>query len=422
MIRHLRQKFTVAAMLSMFIVLSVLMAAINIFNYSVTVKDADETLSLLSENKGRFPAWMTGGRMGEPGHMGDPREDGSRAPSPELPFASRYFSALVGDDGSVSEVDTEHIAAVDAENITKMAVEAAASGKSSGFYRNYRFCVTQQDSGVRVTFLDCTNSLSAARTFLWTSVVVSLLGLFAVFLLMLWLSGRFTRPIAESYEKHKRFITDAGHEIKTPITIIDADAEVLSMDLPENEWLDDIRAQTKRLAQLTNDLLYLSRMDEEHPRIQMIDFPLSDMVEETASSFRSRALREGKTFTTDIQPMLTLCGDEKAIRQLVNILSDNALKYSSDHSEISLRLKESGKNVILTVSNSCDTVPEDLGSLFDRFYRADRSRNSSTGGHGLGLSIAQAVVNAHRGKITASAPDEKQMRFTVVLPVQQGKQ
>ena len=275
---------------------------------------------------------------------------------------------------------------------------------------------------MRITFLDCSNSLSSARTFLLASVVVSLLGLGAVFLMMLWLSGRFTRPMAESYEKQKRFITDAGHEIKTPITIIDADAELLSMDAPDNEWLHDIRAQTKRLAQLTNDLIFLSKMDEERPQLQMIDFPLSDMVGETAASFRSRAIKEGKTFTLDIQPMLTMCGDEKALCQLVNILTDNALKYSPKGGEVSLGLKETGKNAVLTVTNTCESIPEgNLNDLFDRFYRSDKSRSSSTGGHGLGLSIARAVVNAHKGRITVSAPDRHTMRFFVLLPMQPGK-
>ena len=453
MIRRLRQKFIVAAMLSMFIVLSVLMAAVNVYNYTVTTRDADTTLAVLSENKGRFPDWMIKAEEGDTGFIGPgvPRpepfpnrtdndsdrsggeegwfrpedfrgEDFRKGMSPELPFASRYFSALVASDGTISEIDTEHIAAVDADGVTAMAASIAASGKSAGYYQNYRYCATVQDGGVRITFLDCSNSLSSARTFLLASVVVSLLGLGAVFLMMLWLSGRFTRPMAESYEKQKRFITDAGHEIKTSITIIDADAELLSMDAPDNEWLHDIRAQTKRLAQLTNDLIFLSKMDEERPQLQMIDFPLSDMVGETAASFRSRAIKEGKTFTLDIQPMLTMCGDEKALCQLVNILTDNALKYSPKGGEVSLGLKETGKNAVLTVTNTCESIPEgNLNDLFDRFYRSDKSRSSSTGGHGLGLSIARAVVNAHKGRITVSAPDRHTMRFFVLLPMQPGK-
>ena len=442
MIRKLRRQFTAAAMLSMFIVLSVIIGAINVFNYTSAVRDADETLSMLSENRGRFPEWMTDLRPQDAqppeedippaSEEDDPREReffGGRRGffkegfSPELPFSSRYFSVVVNSQGETCSIDTEHIAAVDAQTASQMAAEIVARCKNSGFYEQYRYALRETEDGVLVTFLDCSVPLAAARNFLWTSVVVSLLGLGAVFLLMLFLSGRFTRPMAESYEKQKRFITDAGHEIKTPLTIIDADAEVLSMDLPENnEWIEDIRAQTRRLTGLTNDLIFLSKMDEERPQLQNIDFPFSDVAAEAAASFRSRAVKENKTFQVDIQPMITLCGDEKALRQLVNILVDNALKYSPEGGSISLILKTAGKNAALVVTNTCESIPEgDLNDLFDRFYRADRSRNSSTGGHGLGLSIAQAVVNAHRGKISVSAPDGQTMRFEALLPLAASK-
>ena len=437
MIRKLRRQFTAAAMLSMFIVLAVLMGVINIFNYSSTVRDADETLAMLSENRGRFPEWMTELRaedaqppeefsaLPEEGEfrdrelLGGRRGDFKEGFSPELPFSSRYFSVLVDAEGNTCPLDMEHIAAVDAQTASQMASEAVAGGKTTGFSSQYRYALREQEDGVLVTFLDCSAPLAVARSFLWTSVIVSLLGLGAVFLLMLFLSGRFTRPMAESYEKQKRFITDAGHEIKTPLTIIDADAEVLSMDLPENnEWIEDIRAQTRRLAGLTNDLIFLSKMDEERPQLQSIDFPFSDVAAEAAASFRSRAVKENKTFRVDIQPMITLCGDEKALRQLVNILTDNALKYSPEGGNVFLTLKKAGKNAALVVTNTCESIPEgDLNELFDRFYRSERSRNSSTGGHGLGLSIAQAVVNAHRGKISVSAPDEHTMRFEALLPL-----
>ena len=221
----------------------------------------------------------------------------------------------------------------------------------------------------------------------------------------------------ESYEKQKRFITDAGHEIKTPITIIDADAEVLEMDLPGNEWLQDIRFQTKRLASLTNDLIFLSRMDEEHTQLQTIDFPLSDLVSETAQSFQSLAKTQKKEFVTDIEPLLTMNGDEKSLRQLVSILLDNALKYSPENGSITLSLHKAGKMIHLTVTNTVESLAkENLAYLFDRFYRTDQSRNSQTGGYGLGLSIAKAVVTAHKGKITATASDSSSLTLDVLLP------
>ena len=232
------------------------------------------------------------------------------------------------------------------------------------------------------------------------------------------LSGRIIKPVAESYEKPKRFITDAGHELKTPLTVIDADAEILSMDLGENEWLTDIQTQTRRLAELTNDLILLSRMEEDRAPVAMIEFPISDLAEEMVRSFQALARTQEKTFTSRIEPMLSYKGDEKSLRQLLSILLDNALKYSEPGGTISLELGRQGKNLHLTVYNTCPVMErEHLAHLFDRFYRTDSSRNSQTGGYGLGLSIAAAITAAHRGRISASTEDGHSLRITVTLPV-----
>lgn len=258
--------------------------------------------------------------------------------------------------------------------------------------------------------------MSSFRTFVFTSAVVSITGLLAVMLLLIFLSGRIVKPFSENYEKQKQFITDAGHELKTPLTIIDADAEVLEMDIGENEWLGDIRMQTKRLAQLTNSLIQLSRM-EEQPQVEKIEFPLSDLVEETVETFHALAKTQNKNLTSRIQPMLSMKGDEKAIRQLVTILLDNAVKYSDDGGKIELTLEKQKNLIRLSVFNTAESVPkESLAHLFDRFYRADQSRNSRTGGYGLGLSIASAVAAAHKGRIQAATQDERSLLIMVSFP------
>lgn len=258
--------------------------------------------------------------------------------------------------------------------------------------------------------------MGSFRTFLFTVVGVSLIGLLAVLLLLIFLSERIVKPFSENYEKQKQFITDAGHELKTPLTIIDADAEVLEMDIGENEWLADIQMQTKRLAQLTNSLIQLSRM-EEQPQIEKIEFPISDVVEETVETFQALAKTQNKNLSSRIQPMLSLNGDEKAISQLVTILLDNAVKYSDDGGKIEVTLEKQKNLIRLGVFNTADSVPkESLTSQFNRFYRADPSRNSRTGGYGLGLSIASAIVASHKGKIQAATQDEKSLLIVVSLP------
>ena len=444
MIRKLRIKFVAAAMLSLFIVLAALMGSVNLLNYRTVVRDADEVLALLSENGGSFPETQLrgadasfpddapDGRLAEPPDDGQSFADGarrngkwqsgknarsSRLTSPELPFESRYFSASFDESGGVASVDTGMIAAVDEREAAEYAAAVYASGAAKGFYGDYRFARTETDGCALIIFLDCTRTLESFRSFLMTSIVIAAIGLASVFVLISFFSARIVRPVAESYEKQKRFITDASHELKTPLAIIEADADVLEMDVGVNEWLEDIRTQTGRLNDLTKNLVALSRMEEDAAQFQMIDFPLSDVVAEAAQSYQAPAKVQNKTFETRIQPMLTLHGDEKAIRQLTGILLDNALKYTPEGGRIALELERQGRSVRLAVSNTAENIdPASLDRLFDRFYRADASRSSQTGGYGIGLSIARAIVAAHRGKIAAASPDGRSLTITASMP------
>lgn len=408
MIRKLRAKLIIASLLSLLLVLSVIIGVAGVLNYTSLVSDADSVLAILRENDGTFP-------LGDPPGGKDRFREGRRF-SPELPYESRYFTVFLSESGSVISVNTGKIAAVDTSTAIDYAVEAVASGAARGFADDYRFTVYASGEETHVVFLDCGRELGSFRSFLATSAAVSAAGLLAVTLLLIFFSGRIVKPFSENYEKQRRFITDAGHELKTPLTIIDADAEVLEMDLGENEWLGDIRTQTKRLAELTNSLILLSRM-EEQPRMEKIEFPLSDVVEETVETFQALARTRGKTLSSRVQPMLSMNGDEKAIRQLLTILLDNAVKYADEGGRIEAVLEKQKNTLRLSVFNTAESVSrESLAHLFDRFYRADASRNSGTGGYGLGLSIASAVVAAHRGKISASSPDGKSLRITAVFP------
>lgn len=411
MIKKLQRKFIAAAMISLFIVLTLIISAINISNFQSIANTADGTLSLLAQNGGRFPIFN------RPDMPNAPSE---RPMSPEMPYETRFFSVTVSStDGTVQSTDTEQIAAIDRAEAVSLATQILHRGSFSGFTGNYRYTVLSSDGYNQVIFLDCTRELTTFKTFLFTSCGISLLGFLAVFIMLVLLSRRIVRPVSESYEKQKQFITDAGHEIKTPITVIDADAEVLEMELGDNEWLQDIRNQAARLTSLTNDLIYLSRMQEDNLKLQLIDFPVSDVVEEAAQSFSSVAVTQKKRILGNIQPMLSFTGDEKAIRQLISILLDNALKYSPENSDISLDLYKSGKTLVLSVSNiSSQPVKKDeLAHLFDRFYRSDKSRNSALGGYGIGLSIAKAITDSHKGRIVAASPDGSTIIFTVTLPI-----
>ena len=229
---------------------------------------------------------------------------------------------------------------------------------------------------------------------------------------------RIVKPFSDNYEKQKRFITDAGHELKTPLTVIEADTEILEMGFGENEWLLDIQGQTKRLEDLTNALVMLSRVEEGTNREMKIELPLSDIVEEVCHAFQAPAKVQGKSLNSTITSMISMKGDEKAIRGLITILLDNAVKYTNENGYISVGLEKKKNRIYLSVFNTTEYISkEQISHLFDCFYRADSSRNSQTGGYGLGLSIAAATVKSHRGKFIAETEDEKSLRITVVFPV-----
>ena len=430
MIRKLRLKFIAISLLSVFLVLLVIMGTVNIMNYRRIVKDSESVLIVLAENHGEFPGRVLdffdndSDSDSNTGKNNRQRKHGDlffsdQIFSPEMPYESRYFTVYLNSSGKVTTVDTGKIAAVNSEDAADYAQAVCRKRCSTGFLEYYRYLrQTDEDDGMMILFLDCRKNLSSFRSFLLYSVFGSLGGMIAFAVLVVLLSRMVMKPVQESYEKQKSFITDAGHEIKTPLTIIDADASILEMECGEdNEWIADIRAQTRRLTALTKDLIYLSRMEESQNPVQMIEFPLSDVLTETAQSFQGLAKVQEKTFEIDVPPMMSYCGDEKAVTQLISILLDNALKYSDEKGRISLKAFPKGKGVCIEVYNTAESVDTSrLDRLFDRFYRADASRNSQTGGYGIGLSIAKAVAEAHKGRITASSSDGKSLTVTVVLP------
>lgn len=408
MIQKIKIRFITLAMIALFLLLSSIVTAMNIVNYRAIISDADAKLELLSSNNGIFPEFGGDKKMPMPPNM-----------TMETPYESRYFSILFASTGEVVQSDTSRIKAIDKTTAIQYANQAVKSSHSSDFIGNYRFLFSTEGSSVRITFLDCSREFSTFRSFLWISICMALGGYAAFFFVILFFSNRFLRPITESYEKQKRFITDAGHEIKTPLAIIQADVDVLEMEYGENEWLDGIQSQVKRLAGLTNDLVYLSRMEETENHLQMIDFPFSDVVCETAHAFHAVAQAKGKSFQCSVQPMLSLNGNEKSIRQLVNILLDNAMKYSPAEGAVSLTVQKQGRHLQLTVFNTTigPIGKQDLNHIFERFYRIDSSRSTQTGGYGIGLSVAKAIVSAHNGKISAIAPDDHSLQIQILFPV-----
>ena len=434
MIRNLRKKFILVAMLSTLVVLAAIMGVVNISNYKEVLDRADEMTTLLEKNDGKFPEEpktdgeevpqkpdgnTEGDRIGENNDQQVPPEkpenDGEHF-SVETPFETRYFTVTMDEKGEVTDCDLDHIAAVDENTAEEYAKNVSGKSGTTGFMGIYRYRVTKTGDGTKYVFLDCRREISNFQAVLITTVSVSGLGLAAVFVLVVIFSRMVFRPVEESIQKQKRFITDASHELKTPLTIIDANTEVMEMESGESQWTKSTRKQIQRLAGLVQQLVALSRLDEEKGLQDIAEFDLSEAVAESVQPYGALAQTKEKHLTLNIEGGLMYTGDEKSIRQLSGILMDNAVKYSSGKGNIALTLKKKGKKILLEVYNDADGLPQGkLDVLFERFYRLDSSRNSGTGGSGIGLSVAQAIVQAHKGRITAENKTGNGLTITVLL-------
>lgn len=447
MIRKLRMRLILLTMLAVLLVMVILIGGINVSNYRQVVSESDDILELLMRNGGTFEEHGRGkgpkeGLPPKPGMNGDDtqtdiettiivdddfrsgkrsfmwlRED--RIGSPELAYETRYFTVLFDESENAVLVDTGRISAVSESEAVEYAAKALDRKGSSGFIGDYRYLVGEPDENNcrMVIFRDCGIGLQNFRNFRNISIFVSLLCLIGVGILVFLASGRIVRPVAESYEKQKRFITDAGHEIKTPLAIITADAEVLEMEQSESEWISDIKAQTKRLSELTQDLISLSKMEETSTVLEMKDLDLSALLKSQTGSFGAVATASNKTISSNIEDGIHIQGDKKSIESLLSIVLDNAVKYCPEngHIDVSATRYKKGARIEVTNDTSETLSAEECKNMFERFYRTDASRNSETGGHGIGLSMAKAIVSKHKGRITAASGSERKLTVTIQL-------
>ncbi len=461
MVNKLRKKFVVTAMLSLLLILVIMIAVINIVNVRQVARDADELLTILSDNGGYFPGML--GPNGNPGGFTpdenmpfvDKDQDGfvpggqnnnnpdgiqnTTTPdgqdpfrgqgdpfafrrlqdmrSAEMPFQARYFWVKFDESGAVTETDTDHIASVTEDTAITYGTRIYEKDKENGFVHSYRYKLTKRDDGTtQIIFADISSQLINIYKLLGQSLLIGACTLIAMFILVFLFSGQAVAPVVESLEKQKRFITDAGHELKTPLAVISANVDVLELESGKSEWSASIKNQVKRMNSLVKNLLTLSRMDEERMHVVFSDFDMSATVKETAASFEAIAESKSKQYQTDIEDGIHLTGDKNAIVQLTSLLLDNAMKYSSENGSIHVVLSKD-KNIVLEVSNTCDSIPSgNLDRLFDRFYRADSSRSRESGGYGIGLSVARAIAQSHGGNIEALRDGDKIIRFVVTLP------
>ena len=412
MIYRLQRRFILISTMAVLSVIALVFGVILALNISSMNRNMDILADRVSEGGGRFPEAFD--EIPFPDKTPPRNEQDFDFITPETPFSTRHFTVFFDKKGKVDQTFTESIYAIDEDAAIEYAEKVMDDGEERGWISNYRYKVFSTEKGYGVVFVDG----SMSRSSLMQSMTIAgfvLLGCAALVLILIFLlSKKAVKPIAESYEKQKQFVTDANHELKTPLTLIMANVEIAELELGKNEWLDDIRAEGHRMTELVNQLVALSRMDEDGHKMNVTEVSFGELVADTVSEFEPLAKERGKALTASVDKETSYLGDEALLRRLVGILMDNAIKYCDQGGEISVTLRR-GRQIVLTVENTYAAVGEiELNRLFDRFYRADKARKF-TGGYGVGLSMAKAIVEKHKGEITAYKMDATHIGFKVVL-------
>ncbi|MBR3436793.1 MAG: HAMP domain-containing histidine kinase [Lachnospiraceae bacterium] len=327
---------------------------------------------------------------------------------------STFYSVAFQEDGSVLSVDTGDRGLYEEEELIRIAKELAEGDRQSGRTGSLSYIVSPRSGYTLVAFMDNTVTENSLNMLVRNILIVGGAALIVLFFLALFLSKRIIRPLEENDRQQKQFISDASHELKTPVAVIGANAELLSRELGENEWLGNIQYENERMGGLVKQLLDLSRAENTETPMETVD--LSRIVTGEALAFESLAFEQGKTIASDVAEEIHVMGNEPQLAQLVSVLLDNAVRHSLGN-EILLSLKQEGHMAELFVENEGEEIPEEKRAhLFDRFYRIDEAREGEEQHYGLGLSIAKAVALKHGGNIRADSKDGR-IRFTVMLPV-----
>ena len=311
----------------------------------------------------------------------------------------------------------------DTDALTAILTDCLAQEEDEGSLPGYALRYLRQDDGLytQIAFVDISLETAALRQMMASYLRIALLSLALLAGASFLLSLRVTRPVERAWRQQRQFFSDASHELKTPLTVILSNAEMLeTSDLPEREsrWRDNILSESRQMKTLVEEMLTLSRTEDAQRKPTVADVDLSDLSEDCALAFEPVAFEAGKPLSWDVTPALTVSGDGEKLRRLLSILLDNAAKYGAPGEGIVLSLRAERSQAILSVANGSGghpIPPEELPRLFERFYRADASRGEQSG-FGLGLPIAQAIAKEHHGALRAES-DQQATRFTFTLPL-----
>lgn len=403
MFKQLRNKFLILNLVIISVMMLAAFSSIYLITYNNVQRDIDMELNKLSGFDKRPNL--------------NPK-DLPHSPANNFPKErSVSFSLITDTEGSI--ISSFSVFDMDNEFYESAKDIALSKSSNTGKFKlgdyNWAFIKEQYVNGYRIVFLDITSRQNILTNLIYTFLIVALFMLIIIFFISRFFANKAIKPIKEAFDKQKQFIEDASHELKTPLAVINTNVDVL-LNENKSKWLYYIKSEVERMTKLTNDLLYLTQIDSSNVKMLFSDFDLSETIENVILTMEAVIFENNILLDYDIEPNLLVHGNKEQIKQVIMILLDNALKYTNSNGKVNVTLKKQNNNIILSVTNTGKGISkEHLDKIFDRFYRVDKSRSRNSGGHGLGLSIAKAIIEQHGWKISAKSTVFDSTTFSIEL-------
>lgn len=406
MFKSLRRKFVATSVASVAVVIILMASTLNFINYYKMGQRVDDSLYEASKSSALVTIFSDG------------EEDMivTKNTASKTPNNNGFSIAKIDENKNVIRSYRDDVLIKGKDDLQKLVTDAVNESSTSGYVGTYRYLKVNNDAGNLVLLLNTQRDLDSFHAFMRNSIIVSSIVILSVFILLVLISKKVIAPIQQSYQKQKQFITDASHELKTPLAIIRSNTDVLELENGDSKWTKNIQNQVDRLTSLVNSLVVFSRM-EEKDTAEKVKFNLSESLHARIDDFEELASFQEKHIIADIDNNIYYRGEQQAIVQLMDILLENAIKYATKETNINVTLKKNKKYAMMKISNQANVKKGDLRKVFDRFYRLDESRNSTVKGYGIGLSMAKLIAEKHKEVIKAYAPEDGifkiEVRFTL---------